>query len=52
MIMNMQQVYDQMKFALNYFGLRFSEMDKVNVEIKENSVIFTYDIHTIILRNE
>lgn len=40
--MNMEELYEEMKAALKYFGLAFNEMDKVNMSLKDNAVIFTH----------
>lgn len=37
--MTMQELYDEMKEALADFGLRFHEMDKVEVTIKKDGEI-------------
>ena len=45
--MNMEELYEKMKEALCYFGLRFSEMDKVGVYLSSEGldrfIVFTYN---------
>lgn len=38
--MNGQQPYDYLKDALKHFGLRFSEMDQVEVTFQEGVLVF------------
>ncbi len=38
----MNELYEEMKAALTYFGLRFCDMNKVEVTISNNKIIFTY----------
>lgn len=39
----MKELYEQMKKALDYFDLRFHDMDKVKVELGNRCIIFTYE---------
>ena len=36
-----------MKDALDYFGLRFHEKDKMVVTIEGNQIVFSYNNHSI-----
>lgn len=47
-----QDFYDQIKAALDFFGLRFHDMGKVTVSFQEGSVTFTYGAHSITVRAE
>ncbi len=52
MDITMEQLYQEMKKALFYFGLHFSEMDKVTVRMAADlgQVIFTHDDRHIALQ--
>jgi len=39
---NCQELYDEMKNALQYFGLRFSEMNQVSFELFDGYIVFYY----------
>lgn len=41
--MTMQDLYDRMKDALKFFGLRFSEMHEVRVSVKGDRVCFDHE---------
>ena len=41
--MNAQQLYDEIKDALDYFGLRFHEMHLMEFETLLDGVRFTYE---------
>jgi len=47
--MTMEYLYEQMKDALQYFGLAFSHMDRVTVSIEENHITFIHDNRKITL---
>lgn len=40
--MDAEQLYDEMKAALNLFGLRFNEKDQMGVSFSSEGVTFTY----------
>lgn len=50
---SMQLIYDEMKAALTYFGLRFHDMDKVEMyfEVGSGNVVFEYEGRKIVLRS-
>lgn len=39
---NAQELYDEIKQALDYFGLRFHEMSQMTVEFHVHGVTFIY----------
>lgn len=39
---NMQMLYTQMKAALEYFGVKFFDMERVEFHIEANKIIFTH----------
>ena len=45
--MNMQTLYDEMKEALAYFGLKFHQMGEVEVRISDCEIIFSHGIRHI-----
>lgn len=45
--MNAEQLYEKMKDALAFFGLRFHDKHLVEVVFHEGSVVFRYDGATI-----
>jgi hypothetical protein len=47
--MDAQELYDEIKAALKYFGLRFSEMDKVQIELQEGRMVLRYGVYAISL---
>lgn len=40
--MDCQELYDEIKAALKYFGLSFSEMDQIKLVLTPNSVTFVH----------
>lgn len=50
--MTMEELYQQMKSALDFFGLRFHAMDKVEVIIQGDFVIFKYGNMQVSICNE
>ena len=50
--MNGQQLYDTMKDALNFFGLSFREMDKMEVTFLVEKIIFSYKGSSITINVE
>lgn len=40
--MNAQTLYDRIKEALAFFGLRFAEMGQMTVEFEPDRIVFTY----------
>lgn len=40
--MNGEQLYALIKRALNYFDLRFNQMDELIVSIENDSIVFSY----------
>lgn len=45
--MNAEQLYQEMKDALDYFGLSFHEKDKMVVTIEGNQIVFSYNNRSI-----
>lgn len=41
--MSMDDLYEEMKSALSYFGLRFSAKDQVKVYICDDRLIFEFE---------
>lgn len=41
--MNMAELYQEMKDALDYLGLSFHEKDKVEVTLDGDYIVFTYN---------
>lgn len=41
--MNAQHLYDSLKDALDYLGLRFSAMGLAEVELRGQTLIFSYN---------
>lgn len=52
MNMSMLDLYDTMKASLDFFGLSFSEMDKVTIEIEEGKLILSYGKKKITLQSK
>lgn len=50
--MNGQQLYDTMKDALNFFGLSFMEMEKMEVTFLVGKIIFSYKGSSITINVE
>lgn len=48
--MNADELYEQMKEALNMFGLSFYQKDSMQVEFKDGQVIFTYGNKSISIK--
>lgn len=42
-MINMEQIYDDMKAVLSFFGLNFSEMTKVNVRIHKEEIEYSFE---------
>lgn len=45
--MNAQELYDEIKDALKYFGLNFYQMDLMAVSIAPDEIRFTYQGRTL-----
>lgn len=45
--MNAEQLYQEMKDALDYFGLSFHSKDHVVVTIEGNKLIFSYNNRSV-----
>lgn len=45
--MNAEDLYNDIKEALDFFGLRFSEMNKMKVLLENNAVHFIYQNKSI-----
>lgn len=41
--MNAELLYDEMKDALSYFGLKWADRDKMDVTFHKNVVVFSYE---------
>lgn len=41
------ELYDEIKEALKFFGLRFSEMDKMSVKFLAGAVVFEHEGRSI-----
>jgi hypothetical protein len=39
----MYLLYEEMKYALSYFGLNFSQMNLVHVKLSEGAILFLYN---------
>lgn len=48
--MNAHQLYDEIKAFLNHVGLKFSEMDKVEVRFEAGGVVFSYGHYEMLLK--
>lgn len=48
--MKMSRVYEEMKTALEIFGLRFHQMDLVDIEIRGDWLYFTYEDNACAVR--
>lgn len=40
--MSAQDLYDRIKAALDFFGLKFSDMDEIKVEFDDCSITFSH----------
>jgi len=40
--MNMQDLYEEMKKALDYFEVRFHDMGAVDVKVEDGNLVFSY----------
>lgn len=49
MNMNMEELYQEMKKALVYFGLSFHQMALVEVAIEDKSIVFSYNGRLIVV---
>lgn len=47
--MSAQQLYDEIKDALKYFGIRFHQMDMMAVSVAPDEIRFTYQGRTLIV---
>lgn len=47
--MDMKDLYCEMKDAIDYFGLRFHEMDKIEVKVEEGKIHLRFDNRTVTL---
>lgn len=50
--MSAEDLYAWMKSCLDFFNLTFHEMDKVDIEFKDDTIIATYENETISLKEE
>lgn len=48
---NAAEFYDQMKAALEFFGLRFHDMDKMSLTFIEGACVFSYGADSITVRS-
>lgn len=48
--MNAQQLYDMIKDARDFFGLRFSEFHLMQVKLRPTHVTFEYEGNTVIIK--
>jgi len=48
---NAAEFYDQMKAALEFFGLRFHQMDKMTLSFQDGACVFTYGADSITVRS-
>lgn len=48
--MNAADLYQEIKDALATFGLRFNEMDKMQVRFEDNQVTFNYNNRSLTIR--
>ena len=48
--MTAHQLYDEIKAFLNHVGLKFSEMDKVEVRFEAGGVVFSYGHYEMLLK--
>lgn len=48
--MNAHDLYDEIKAFLNHVGLKFSEMDKVEVQFAQDRVTFVYGAYEMSLK--
>lgn len=42
-MVNMQQLYEEMKAALEYFGVRFADMEQVQVTVGDDTLSFVHN---------
>lgn len=47
--MNCEELYAHMKWALDFFGLGFSEKEKMTVAFEEDRIIFSHGDETIVI---
>lgn len=50
--MNAQELYDEIKAALKYFGLSFSQMDQVKVLLGEGQLVLRYGVYAVSVQHE
>lgn len=50
--MIMKNLYEEMKDALDFFGLNFKDMDKVQVSLADDGLCFTYNDRIIVITRE
>jgi hypothetical protein len=46
--MKLNEFYEEIKDILDYFHLRFNDMDKVNIHFEDGKVIYEYSNITVI----
>ena len=50
--MTAEELYEHMKDALDTFGLRFHQKDKVKVKLRHMRIIFEYDSDLALMKYE
>lgn len=50
--MNAAELYQEIKDALATFGLRFNEMDKVEVALNDDAITFSYANKSVVVRTD
>lgn len=50
--MNLDEFYETMKDALHFFGVKWGHKHLINVEIKEDKVILSYEGKSIIITSK
>jgi len=50
--MSMEDLYQEMKDALKYFGLHFSQKDEVKIWVADGRLYFCYDTKEISIQLE